>query len=85
MASNKTIDEVFDKGKKVRGLDPNKYRRDACGNIIFKASHGKHSPMGWEKDHIQPKSQGGSDKVSNLRPLQTKANRQRGNRKLKCA
>lgn len=85
MAISKKVREVFNKGKKVRGLDPNRYRKDDCGNIIYLYSHGKHSAMGWEKDHKIPKSHGGSNELSNLRPLKTSANRKRGNKKLKCA
>ena len=45
---------VWQKAKPIRGKDPRKYRRDHFGNEIFKGSYGKHSPMGWEVDHIVP-------------------------------
>jgi 5-methylcytosine-specific restriction endonuclease McrA len=85
MALNKKTEEVFQRAKKIRGMDSEKYRQDDCGNVLFKHSYGKHTPMGWEKDHIIPKSLGGSDKVENLRVLKTKTNRSRGNRDLKCS
>ena len=45
--------------------------RDAYGE----AEH----PWGWEVDHIKPISEGGTNKLSNLRPLNIPANRGRNN------
>ena len=36
-------------------------------------------PWGWEVDHIKPISEGGTNKLSNLRPLNIPANRGRNN------
>jgi len=40
MASQKLIDEVWEKGKEIRGKDPDAWRRDAEDNKIRKASYG---------------------------------------------
>jgi len=45
---------VFTKGKKIKDHDPDYYRRDIYGNIIYYHSYGKSSKMGWEVDHIVP-------------------------------
>jgi len=66
------------KTKKVRGKDPNLYRQDPYGNLMYKPSYGKDSSMGWEVDHIKPKSQGGSDSTKNLQALNTKVNKEKG-------
>ncbi len=79
--SKKRIQEVWDKAKKVRGKNPNLYRKDACGNVIYRHSYGKQSPMAWEMDHIVPKAKGGTNKTSNLQPLQWQANRTKSTRK----
>ncbi|MEX2477692.1 MAG: HNH endonuclease signature motif containing protein [Gracilimonas sp.] len=81
MTSNRK-DEVWQKARKVRGKDPKLYRRDVMGNVIYKPSYGKASEMGWEIDHSKPKSKGGTDHLNNLRPLQTSANRSKGNKKI---
>ena len=49
---------------------------DAYGNLIRFQDYGKRdSPYGWEIDHYPtPKALGGSDDISNLRPLHCKAN-----------
>ncbi|CAA0159201.1 HNH endonuclease signature motif containing protein [Tenacibaculum maritimum] len=73
-------EQVWGKGKKVRGKDPNLYRRDDLGNEIYYHSYGKNTPMGWEIDHSKPQSKGGTDHLNNLRPLQTKENRKKGNK-----
>ena len=72
-------DRIWNKARPIRGKNPNLYRRDDEGNTLYKPSYGKDSEMGWHMDHIQPKSKGGSDRDSNLRPLQSRANRSRGN------
>ncbi|MEM7241817.1 MAG: HNH endonuclease signature motif containing protein [Pseudomonadota bacterium] len=36
--------------------------------------------MGWEVDHIVPKSKGGSNKRRNLQALQTEANRKKSDK-----
>ena len=73
-------DRVWDKARKVRGKNPNLYRRDSKGNEIYKPSYGKNSEKGWEIDHIKPRSKGGSDNIRNLQALQTQANRRKGNK-----
>ncbi|MBI5539663.1 MAG: HNH endonuclease [Bacteroidia bacterium] len=71
------IDAVWEKATAVPGYDPNVYRKDRCGAWIKKEMHGNNSPlsMGWEIDHIQPKSKGGKDDLSNLQPLQWENNK----------
>ena len=74
-------DEVWNKAAKVRGKDPDLYREDDLGNLMFYRSYGKATPMGWEIDHLKARSKGGTDHLNNLRPLNTSANRSKGNRK----
>ena len=80
MASQRLIDAVWKKGKKVRGANPDVYRRDSKGNIIRYASYGKTTDLGWQIDHIYPQSKGGSEHILNLQPLQTEANRIKGDK-----
>ncbi len=78
MATQRLKNKVWNKAKKIRGKDPAKYRKDPYGNTIYKASHGKSSSMGWDVDHIKPKSRGGSDSVRNLQALSSSVNRSKG-------
>lgn len=80
MSYQKKKDQVWDKGKKIRGKNPNLYRKDALGNEIYYPSYGKNSEKGWEIDHSKPQSKGGTDHLNNLRPLKTKENRKKGNK-----
>ena len=71
-------DSVWKKAKPIRGKDPAKYRQDPYGNEMYYDSYGKDSEMGWEIDHIKPKSRGGSDATVNLQALNTQLNREKG-------
>jgi 5-methylcytosine-specific restriction endonuclease McrA len=73
-------DAVWNKGKTIRGKKHDLYRKDKLGNTIYYSSYGKNSEMGWEIDHSKPQSKGGTDHLNNLQPLNTKANRQKGNK-----
>jgi len=73
-------DQVWGKGQKIRGKDPDLYRKDKLGNEMYKPSYGKASEMGWEIDHSKPQSKGGTDHLNNLLPMNTTANRQKGDK-----
>lgn len=76
------IQDVWNKGKTVDGLDPAIYRKDVCGAWIQRDKHGvRESGLGWEIDHIDPN---GNDALSNLRPLQWKNNASKQDGKLTC-
>lgn len=82
MSYQEKKDEVWDKGQKVRGKDPEMYRKDKFGNTMYKPSYGKNSEMGWEIDHSKPQSKGGTDHLNNLQPMNTRANRQKSDKNL---
>jgi hypothetical protein len=73
-------DEVWEKGQKIRGKDPDLYRRDIYGNEIYYHSYGKNSEMGLEIDHSRIVADGGTDHLNNLQPLQTSANRNKSDK-----
>lgn len=74
------IDAVWEKGTPIPGKDPKRYRLDYNGSLIYKSSYGKTTEMGWEIDHIIPQSRGGSNDITNLRPVHYSINRSRGNK-----
>ena len=76
------VQKVWEKGEIVRRYDGNVWRKDQCGAWINRLQHGnRHSLYGWEIDHISP---GGSDNLSNLRPLQWKNNVAKSEGRLTC-
>lgn len=79
--------DIWEKGTKVPHYDPDKYRKDACGAWISWDRYGdKHSPYGWQIDHIYPESklqlrridQKSIDDINNLRPLHWQNNASKG-------
>lgn len=75
-------DDVWDKGSKIRGKNPDLYRKDKFGNEMYKPSYGKSSDKGWEIDHSKSQSKGGTDHLNNLQPMNTTANRQKGDKRI---
>lgn len=79
-STNPKAQHVWQKARHVKGKNPNLYRRDSQGNLIYKPAYNRDSPMGWQVDHIWPKSKGGSDVRRNLQALQTGANKRKSNK-----
>jgi len=66
---------VWAKGRIIPGYDPTEWRHDDYGHVIRYWDYGnRDSQYGWEIDHIHPFSLGGSEDISNLRPLHCKRN-----------
>lgn len=66
---------VWAKGQIIQNYDPAVWRRDAFGHAIRYSDYGdRNSTYGWEIDHIHASALGGSDDLSNLRPLHCKNN-----------
>lgn len=68
-----TIEAVWRKATLEPGLTG--FRKDVCGASMFRSRYGdRSSTYGWEIDHIKPVALGGTDDLSNLRPLQWENN-----------
>ena len=72
------IDEVWEKGRTIPGMDRDVYRKDAAGAIIKKTDRRVNSQYGWEIDHLKPLSLGGTEDSSNYLPLQWQNNVRKG-------
>lgn len=79
------IQKVWEKGAVVSSDNPTHWRKDECGAWIGRQHYGnRNSQYGWEIDHIKPVTAGGSDAISNLRPLQWENNAEKQSGRLTC-
>lgn len=74
------ITRVWDKGTPIRGKSPDTWRKDSKGNVIRYGSYGTKGDYGWEIDHKNPRSKGGTDNIRNLQPLQWEENKAKSNK-----
>jgi hypothetical protein len=85
--SDDIVQKVWEKGVMVTGEDSSRRRKDVCGAWISRSMYGDRSSQyneGWEVDHITAGSDGGTDDLSNLRPLQWHNNASRQDGPLTC-
>lgn len=74
-----TINYVWQKGLVVEGYNPDLYRQDYSGAWIARNAYAdRESILGWEIDHVYPKSKGGTDDAVNLRPINWRNNISKG-------
>ena len=81
MASKKQVQQTWEKAKAIRGKNPETWRKDDLGNKIRMGSYGTQVKFGWEIDHKNPRSRGGTDNPHNLQALHWEANRRKGDKR----
>ncbi|MBC8401510.1 MAG: HNH endonuclease [Candidatus Marinimicrobia bacterium] len=81
MATKKQKDHAWDNAKKIRGRNPESWRRDTQGNIIRHGSYGTQGDYGWEVDHKNPIAKGGTEHLRNIQALQWEVNREKSDKK----
>lgn len=74
------IDLVWEKAHAIEGYDSTKWRQDFAGAWIQKDQYGIQSPLGWEIDHMVPRSHGGGDELVNLFPIHWRNNEAKGDK-----
>jgi len=84
--SAEVVEQVWKKATYVSAEnEKNGFRKDQCGAWIQRNKYGnRNSTYGCEIDHITPVSRGGTDSVSNLRPLQWENNAATSDGRLSC-
>lgn len=80
MATKEQAEGAWERASTIRNKDPDVWRRDEMGNPIRKGSYGTNGEFGWEVDHRNPVSKGGTDHGRNLRALHTPSNRRKSDK-----
>ena len=79
MTRKQRIDRAWNNNTNpIPGKNPNLHRTDRLGNEIYKPVYGKGGDKGWEIDHSNPRSKGGTDSPRNLQAMQTPPTGRRG-------
>ncbi|NP_001168386.1 uncharacterized protein LOC100382155 [Zea mays] len=72
--------QCWEKAERLPGRDPERWRRDALGNIVFRKLVGCPGCLCHDYDHIVPYSKGGKSTLENCQVLQATVNRSKGNK-----
>ena len=78
--SRSDIEWCWAQASTVRGRNPDLWRKDEMGNLLYKPSYGSHGQYGWHIDHRNPKARGGTDHRRNLRVLYWESNLRKSDR-----
>ncbi|XP_017973545.1 PREDICTED: uncharacterized protein LOC18604716 isoform X2 [Theobroma cacao] len=70
--------QCWEKAEKVKGRDPDRWRRDTVGNIVFRKLVGCPGCLCHDYDHIIPYSKGGKSTLENCQVLQQSERRSKG-------
>ncbi|CAA2963219.1 HNH endonuclease [Olea europaea subsp. europaea] len=71
--------QCWAKAQKIKGRDPDRWRRDPLGNTVFRKLVGCPGCLCHDYDHIIPYSKGGKSTLENCQVLQATVNRSKGN------
>lgn len=77
MVTKADREAAWDRAATIRGKYAKTWRRDELGNPMRHGSYGTEGEFGWEIDHRNPVSKGGTNSPRNLRALNTEANREK--------
>ncbi|XP_062210041.1 uncharacterized protein LOC133911690 isoform X2 [Phragmites australis] len=72
--------QCWEKAERVPGRDPERWRRDTLGNVVFRKLVGCPGCLCHDYDHIVPYSKGGKSTLENCQVLQATVNRSKGNK-----
>ncbi|GAB2221083.1 hypothetical protein Droror1_Dr00012250 [Drosera rotundifolia] len=76
--STSVKEQCWEKAEKVEGRDPDRWRKDPFGNVVFRKFERCRGVLGYEFDHIVLYKEGGRSTLENCQVLQSALNRAKG-------
>ena len=80
MVSERIKNKIWNDASKIKGKNPNTWRKDNCHKTVRRGSYGTNGEYGWHADHKHPVAKGGTNNIRNYQLLHKDSNRSKSDK-----